>query len=837
MSKIEFKVSAKAARLIGRENISDSTGALLELIKNSYDADADCVFVKLDFKFPKIPNIIDISDLLSLDIEDQNIIKQYYKLIEDAYERIIFDDNSGEVISKILFKYNRIILVDNGVGMDENTVKGPWMHIGTSNKQYNYVSEKGRVKTGAKGIGRFALDKLSLETKMITKCKNDKTIFWEINWDQFVDVKLLEEVSAEFEKNETSFMYNVKTILGPDFDKLSSFNWEHGTILVLSPTREEWNDKQFSKLNNAIASINPFGYIDKFSVYIDNVCSPRFNYTPRKLSLTKDDYDYKISSNFDGKFTLSINIERNELNVDATTIKHSYFTEEKVLNMKDFWSRPAFNDYNYSRDTYYTTKTIFHDLRKDLTKEEIVALKNLGPFEFDFYFTKLQNNSDYPEIIKRIPTRRRNDIFKTFSGIRIYRDKFKVRPYGEFGDPEYDWLGMGARSQKSPAPVAHKTGKWRVLPYQTLGSVKITRINNPFLEDVANREGLVFNAQYELLVKLCQMVLDEFEYDRQYYYREISKWIKENEPNSPKYTIESVLQEKIDINVDSSYNTDSEKTENNSKNDDYTSKNYKDAIKYLASRYNDKDNLINVLLSFCASGIFTNTFAHEIKHIQTDLETRYDQIELCLDDLFRERPYDGPEFNDPYLVISDSKKVDSLLASWVAVLMDGFDSTMNTKDMNNLSDRINNIIDTWKPLLSNKHISINNIENIDFEDNIPTMDLYTVFNNFILNSIWFLEHSNKDCDKEIEISLKVDNEINLSMFNNGPELDEKYKNYPNKIFEAGESSKVINSNTQEKGTGIGLWISKMVLDKNDYNISVMDTKDGFGIVICKKVEK
>lgn len=49
MSKIEFKVSAKAARLIGRENISDSTGALLELIKNSYDADADCVFVKLDF--------------------------------------------------------------------------------------------------------------------------------------------------------------------------------------------------------------------------------------------------------------------------------------------------------------------------------------------------------------------------------------------------------------------------------------------------------------------------------------------------------------------------------------------------------------------------------------------------------------------------------------------------------------------------------------------------------------------------------------------------------------------------------------------------------------------
>ena len=43
--QIGFEVGAKAARLIGRENITDVDGALIELIKNAYDADASCVYV------------------------------------------------------------------------------------------------------------------------------------------------------------------------------------------------------------------------------------------------------------------------------------------------------------------------------------------------------------------------------------------------------------------------------------------------------------------------------------------------------------------------------------------------------------------------------------------------------------------------------------------------------------------------------------------------------------------------------------------------------------------------------------------------------------------------
>ena len=44
MAKIPFKVSARAGKLLGRENFSNPEGAIIELVKNSYDADANNCF-------------------------------------------------------------------------------------------------------------------------------------------------------------------------------------------------------------------------------------------------------------------------------------------------------------------------------------------------------------------------------------------------------------------------------------------------------------------------------------------------------------------------------------------------------------------------------------------------------------------------------------------------------------------------------------------------------------------------------------------------------------------------------------------------------------------------
>ena len=102
--KIPFNVNASTARLIGRENVAKLDGAILELVKNTYDADAKICLI-------------------------------YYNDIN-----------------------NSLIIADNGTGMSEDTIKNNWMTIGNSTKVENFYSKMGRIQTGAKGIGRFALD-------------------------------------------------------------------------------------------------------------------------------------------------------------------------------------------------------------------------------------------------------------------------------------------------------------------------------------------------------------------------------------------------------------------------------------------------------------------------------------------------------------------------------------------------------------------------------------------------------------------------------------------------------------------------------------------------------
>ena len=86
MEKVKFNVSSKTARLIGRENISDSNGAIIELVKNAYDADADSVYIKINIIFEKIPDKIIIS-------EDKKYFseEEYNEFVNNAKEASFYD--------------------------------------------------------------------------------------------------------------------------------------------------------------------------------------------------------------------------------------------------------------------------------------------------------------------------------------------------------------------------------------------------------------------------------------------------------------------------------------------------------------------------------------------------------------------------------------------------------------------------------------------------------------------------------------------------------------------------------------------------------------------------
>ena len=239
--KVNFEVSAKAARLIGRENIADVDGALSELIKNAYDADASCVYVDFYMPFPDVPTQVTADRLAYyLSDEDYKKVLKFYDTKDNQLQRKKeITEAEKDELQSILFSYNKIIVADNGEGMNLNVVRSSWMQIATSNKETRIMSKKGRVKTGAKGIGRFALDKLSKYSTMYTKAENNSTLRWSVDWEQFSSAQLLREVNADIDEQETDLIDILRGIVPKEkFEYLVTYPWKTGTIFVLSPTRE-----------------------------------------------------------------------------------------------------------------------------------------------------------------------------------------------------------------------------------------------------------------------------------------------------------------------------------------------------------------------------------------------------------------------------------------------------------------------------------------------------------------------------------------------------------------------------------------------------------------------
>lgn len=852
MAKIQFKISAKAARLIGRENITGVDGAIIELVKNAYDADAECVYLQYNIKYPFLAQTFEYEEISSdLSAEELSVFSQLYnakggvfnKIAKDEYIETHLDKFASEAtarddvseqynqleiaVQRILFLRNEIILIDNGCGMSKAIVENSWMRIGTSYKETNYVSDKGRIKTGAKGIGRFALDKLSLESTMYTKTKGEKLVKWSIDWEQFSNSKLLNEIDAEIIESDDNYADIVKSIAEDQFDKIANYDWTTGTIIVLHPLRESWNDRLFKKVNTSINNLNPISNEDIFDIFVNNNYNDSLSMVATKYEMKKRDYDYKISSNYDGNETVHIKIERNEMITDLFSFEQKYELSgtTKTLDTADFWKRPALQTESYSRENYSKPFEYSLSIKELISEYDIEIAKKAGPFSFDFFFLKSMK-SDFP-IIKNVVKKDRKALLDKNAGIKLYRDNFKVRPYGEEGGL-FDWLGLSELAQRQPAAVTHPSGQWNVPPYQLIGNVGIGRNSNPLLYDMANREGLVLNDQYYVFVDLLLAIVKQFEDDRQLYYREYSKWINENKPNRVSDIVKEIIQEKpVSLTKDDESREEQREQESENQNT-YTEAQYKEAVREVYREKKITEEVLQLLMAFSASGIITNTFSHELSRVSEKVGDKMLHVKSCIDDILGYQPYTGDIIFDPYPVIEDALRNDQVMKSWLDITMKAIKDKKFEEEIVDLAAGIDEINQIWAPLMAKKYINISSFSKDDYgkyTTSIAKIDLFTLINNLNLNSAYFLEQKTVN-ERIINYSLTLkDGIITLKMTNNGPALDEKYKHAPNKIFLARETSK------GEEGTGLGLWIVDRIVDMYNAKINVLDMNDGFGLGI------
>ena len=140
------------------------------------------------------------------------------------------------------------------------------------------------------------------------------------------------------------------------------------------------------------------------------------------------------------------------------------------------------------------------------------ALDDLGEFEFEAYWFNRQRLGGIDSIGNRNQVR---ELQRRWSGILLFRDGFRVLPYGEDDD---DWLALDRRALGSTGYLLNKA--------QFVGRVKISRLGNPLLIDQTNREGLRVCPEQQALIGLLQLAI-------QYHLRNFLKDVQRRHKDQP----------------------------------------------------------------------------------------------------------------------------------------------------------------------------------------------------------------------------------------------------------------------------------------------------------------
>lgn len=786
--KIPFKVSARAGKLLGRENFSNPEGAITELVKNSYDADAEYCVV--------------IFDIPLIEKEDEN---------GDTYTIPNKEDSV-------------IYIIDNGEGMEKTIVEDYWMQIGTGNKEQFHLSDNQRVKTGAKGIGRFALDRLGMQTEMWTlskKCENGEGLFWKMNWEQFDDLeKTISEIEADLTVQQLDLEDKIKNLLGFDYELTDAqqYHFKHGTILKISNLKDEWYSDDIDVVFQSLESLIPPKELNiPFQVYFKHF------QTPLKYGIVNtaffNDFDYKVIAKYNSeKLMIEFIIERNEL--DLTQLNKKY----KPL-FENLSSPFDINTINQRIFTY--SKSVGKMLNWDLNEARKEFLKSIGDFQFSFNFIKLTNSRKEGYPYKDIISKERRATLERFGGIKIYRDSFRVRPYG---DPKNDWLGLGFRAAKSPAGAGQRIGDWRVNNENVAGIITVSRKANPLLEDKSDRGGLQENEVFETFKNIIIGIIHEFEVDRSrllnpiyLFNQQKKKKEQEEEIQRQAEVIARRIIEEQKNNPAPDENTEQERVEAF----------FKESVRTIIEDKKDEENQEIVQVRSLASlGLIVSSFSHELKEVSNNA-SEIETLEKYALALIPEDKHKTVEYNDVVDIFELLKDDKDKIKHWVDYTLTAIKKDKRTRTKLYFSAFFVQLQESWKRIFKRKDVSFvlnDNIEESQYEFRAFEMDMTTIFSNLINNSIDSFEQRTSVDDRNITIDLGiVNNKIEIIFSDNGKGLDKAFENKEDIFLPFTTSKRDRKGN--EIGTGLGMYLVKSVIDDNNGNIEVLEPQNGFAVKI------
>ncbi|UMB54196.1 ATP-binding protein [Lutibacter sp. A64] len=838
-NRIPFKVSARTARLIGRENIANSKGAIIELVKNGYDADSKICIVYFDNKYSTLLNEIDeahFNELINKGIEE-SLISDIYEFQEDFELYSIkndVDDNKKSQFKTLISKFSSLYIIDAGEGMTQNIIRDHWMTIGTDNKANSIFTKSGRVKAGAKGIGRFALDRLGGKCEMTTIFNSNPEIQapdtdidgnptdnngykWIVNWEDFEgDYKTIDSVGAILIGLDTDNLKEelLKVIPAEYLSKIESEEeFKFGTILKINDLRDNWEDYFVDQVYSDLEVLVPPKESGGFEIYVFSSLLPE-KYG-EVLGSICDDFDYKLVASADENQNVKITVYRNEYNVEL--IPNGFFQREAMLKenykksdfIKGFWSKT----------------TTFSNLLKGFKEiDEDNIFDNIGLFDFTFYFLKRATNSvDSKRFFNRnFMSHNRKDWLNKFGGIKLFRDNFRVRPYGEVNNVAFDWLGLGNRKSTSPAGIAKKEGGYKVEPENVAGAISISRLTNVNFEDKSSREGLQENKTFKIFTLLIAEIISEFEKDRSYIAREMDEY--DNILYGPERDREKAEKLKNEIIAKSrakKESKDNNSTENKAQEEPQTESDKEKEI--LASELNRKEEEIEklkdeqkILRGLASSGIVLASFSHDLSKLNDVLASRTEKLKTLMLEKISESDYtEIRDSKNPFKQIERIKKQDLKLQNWLNFSLGATRKDKRKRKQLFLKPYFLNFKNDWDTVLSDRGISMDITEIEDLDMRVFEIDIDSIFNNLFVNSIDAFIISKEERSRVIKVKVSsTSKEIIVDYYDNGPGLSKDISE-PEVIFEPLYTTRRNLHTGEEEGTGLGMWLIKSIVEEND----------------------
>lgn len=845
-----LRVSAHVLVQLGSELVTDIEQAILECVKNAYDADSPGCKISIETDYKGSTSEIGTRDkLLPFHANTENVTVQFLDPIDKKSIDIreLTTDNevdATKLIERQLNYTGRIVIEDHGDGLTPVQLKNSWLVISRSAKRPTQAGPKEKTKNkhrtplGDKGLGR--LGSMKLGDILLVESAPSKSA-------------ALASAQFRWKDCETAETIDQIPVFSKSVDNTSLFKGTKVSVLGLKDL-QEWKrpDRIFQITKSLAKLISPFEVTSTFpvTVVIDGNEQSLVNVTNEVLTRAISEFSFHWEKQTDQSFVLiaKARIKRRLFIADKRKGETAFINDNGEGFRKFLTAARRMTRYSFlepeKEDTFVELEQRFDWIK--LVSSNPHEMINPGAFKGAFYFFHLDNLAD-SNSSAAAGLGINKSLIKDMSGVAILRDGFTVRSQG-------DWLGISAGMTSGSI--------YHMRVDNTIGYFALTGEENYKLVEKSDREGFVDDAAYRgffQIARTCKNFANDALENIRRAFDEYHNKLNQGDDYSPPKTAAGSLKQvelaaqkgreaksavdqaavliagnlqklKTQTTLAHASSAEYEKTTDQAlelveqavsaistvqqKLD--TKQIESSAIHHLKHELQSNKEQISALLESAAVGLSARGLSHELRTHLSEIKSRASAIQKQIKD---------GNSNEAGILnhLRSIRASCTGIASAAALIDPMLPRSRTLKENIDLENFLTDYISAREMAFQREQISVDfPPPSANFKIRTNRARLLQIVDNFVRNSVYWLKRgiTTKETTAPKKLHLALDSGI-LTIWDNGPGID---KDYEESIFDIFVTAKPVS----DSGQGLGLFIVTQLLSIDGCDVTLSKERNSLG---------